>query len=411
MGQQARFAGKVIELTSVFNCPLHLSVGHRHSKIPRKARIIRFVIFFRPHVTIDSPSPAFARQIARWQRQAGRHDLPWQNTRDPYLIWLSEIMLQQTQVATVAGYFQRFLAHFPDIQALAAAPLDAVLALWAGLGYYARARNLHACAHQVVEHYDGRFPDSAAKLAELPGIGRSTAAAIAVFAYQERAAILDGNVKRVLCRHFAIAGAPVGQVEKNLWLLAESLLPAASDMTSYTQGLMDLGATLCLRRKPRCEICPLLASCLARQQGREEDFPAPRMPRAPKPCRSALFLLITDGSRILLQRRPLKGIWGGLLALPEGKEWLSRLKLVPCKSQPLPAREHVFTHFRLEIQPLLCRVAHMPTLAATPELECLPLETALKSGIPAPVARLLQELANTGDASCQTMPSQDIPRS
>jgi A/G-specific adenine glycosylase len=377
----------------------------------QKARIIRGVILCCPHVSLDSPSPAFARQIAHWQRQAGRHDLPWQNSRDPYLIWLSEIMLQQTQVATVAGYFQPFLAHFPNVQALAAAPLDAVLALWAGLGYYARARNLHACARQVVEQYEGHFPDSAAKLAELPGIGRSTAAAIAVFAYQERAAILDGNVKRVLCRHFAIAGAPVGQVEKGLWRLAESLLPAASDMTAYTQGLMDLGATLCLRRKPRCEICPLLRSCLARQQGRAEDFPAARMPRAPKPCRKALFLLISDGRHILLQRRPPKGVWGGLLALPEGKEWLSRLALASCNPQPLPAREHVFTHFRLEIQPLLCQVAHMPTLAATPELECLPLERALKSGIPAPVARLLQELANPGDASCQSLPSQDLPRS
>lgn len=185
------------------------------------------------------PLPEFATRVVHWQHKAGRHGLPWQGGHDPYVIWLSEIMLQQTQVATVLTYFQRFLARFPDVQALAAAPIEDVLALWAGLGYYARARNLHACARRVVEQHGGVFPRCSAQLVELPGIGRSTAAAIAAFAYKERAAILDGNVKRVLCRHFAIEGVPVGALEKSIWTLAESLLPAASDMGAYTQGLMD----------------------------------------------------------------------------------------------------------------------------------------------------------------------------
>jgi A/G-specific adenine glycosylase len=344
-------------------------------------------------VNTDLISSSFARRIVLWQRQAGRHGLPWQGTRDPYLVWLSEIMLQQTQVATAAVYFRRFLEHFPDVRTLAAAPLEAVLALWAGLGYYARARNLHACACQVATQYNGVFPASAAALAELPGIGRSTAAAIAAFAYGERAAILDGNVKRVLCRHFAIEGAPVGRVEKMLWSLAESLLPPTSEIAAYTQGLMDLGATCCVRRKPRCDACPLLGSCVARQQGREEYLPTPKTPRAAKPCRSAVFLLVTDGDNILLQRRLPTGVWGGLLALPEGLEWLTRPGLEDCLPRPLPSRTHVFTHFRLEIQPMLCRVAQMPTFAGEAGWACLPIGAACHAGVPAPVARLLGELA------------------
>jgi A/G-specific adenine glycosylase len=331
---------------------------------------------------------AFSSRVVRWQRRCGRHDLPWQQGRDPYPVWLSEIMLQQTQVTTVLGYFSRFMARFPDVQALAAASLDEVLALWAGLGYYARARNLHACARKVVGELGGRFPSSAAGLVELPGIGRSTAAAIAAFAYGERAAILDGNVKRVLCRHFAISGVPVGQVEKDLWLLAESLLPASADMSAYTQGLMDFGATLCVRKNPRCAECPLAESCLAWQQGRVDVLPTPRA-RAEKPRRSAVFLLITDGKYILLQRRPPVGIWGGLFCLPEGMDLLQSLD---CEHQTLPPREHVFTHFRLEIQPVLCRVERMPVFVAESGLECLSLRAAAQAGVPAPVAKLLGEL-------------------
>ncbi|MDR2164155.1 MAG: A/G-specific adenine glycosylase [Zoogloeaceae bacterium] len=346
-----------------------------------------------PYTEPRTESAAFARRVILWQHRDGRHDLPWQGTRDPYPIWLSEIMLQQTQVRVVREYFPRFLARFPDVATLAAAPLDDVLALWAGLGYYARARNLHACARQVVDAHGGRFPKTAATLAELPGIGRSTAAAIAAFAYSERVPILDGNVKRILCRHFAIEGVPAGAVEKSLWTLAESLLPAAAGMARYTQGLMDLGATLCLR-KPRCMSCPLSTSCLARKQGRAENLPTRRTARV-KPCREAIFLLITDGENILLERRPPAGVWGGLRTLPEGREWLSRLGLEACVPQPLPPREHVFTHFRLAIRPLLCQVARMPASATESRLECMTFKAARKAGIPAPVARLLAEIRQT----------------
>jgi A/G-specific adenine glycosylase len=349
-----------------------------------------------------SMNTAFAARVARWQRLFGRRDLPWQGGRDPYPIWLAEIMLQQTQVVTARSYFARFKARFPDVRSLAAASLDEVLTLWAGLGYYARARNLHACARKVATELDGCFPTTAVGLAELPGIGRSTAAAIAAFAYGERVAILDGNVKRVLCRHFAIKGVPVGQVEKTLWTLAESLLPATADMAGYTQGLMDLGAMLCVRKNPRCVDCPLMESCLARQQGRVEELPTPRA-RPPKPRRAAVFLLITDGERILLQRRPPVGVWGGLLCPPEGLEWLSQRGLADCALQDLPPREHVFTHFRLEIRPLLCRVETMPVFADEPGLACLSLQAASSSGVPAPVMRLIGELTGVmaGDFSVE----------
>jgi A/G-specific adenine glycosylase len=299
-------------------------------------------------------------------------------------------MLQQTRVATALGLFPRFMARFPDVRTLAAAPVEAVLALWAGMGYYARARNLHLCARRVVEEYGGHFPKTAAELAGLPGIGRSTAAAIAVFASHERAAILDGNVKRVLCRHFAIAGAPVGAVEKMLWKRAEALLPAAIDMPAYTQGLMDLGATLCTRRAPRCRDCPLTASCLARRRNCAESLPTPRASVA-KPRRVARFLLITDGARILLQRRPSTGVWGGLYAPPEDAALLARLGLADGVPLSLPPRAHVFTHFRLEIHPLLYRVARMP-IPEDARLECLAIADALQAGVPAPVARLLREI-------------------
>lgn len=307
------------------------------------------------------------------------------------MVWLSEIMLQQTQVTTVIPYFHRFLQRFPDVASLAAAPVDEVLALWAGLGYYARARNLHKCAVQVVERHGGVFPRSSTLLVELSGIGRSTAAAIAAFSWGERAAILDGNVKRVLCRYFAVEGQPVGAVEKSLWELAESLLPAAADMGAYTQGLMDLGATVCLRRNPRCGECPLQAGCVAMKEGRQGSLPTPKPSKA-KVRREAVFLLITDGEHVLLERRPPTGIWGGLLSLPEGISLLPRLGLVGAELESLPSRKHVFTHFELEIQPLVCRVEHVPVFAGEPALEWLPIDAAIELGVPVPVARLLGEI-------------------
>ncbi|MGE5622963.1 MAG: A/G-specific adenine glycosylase, partial [Bacillota bacterium] len=216
-------------------------------------------------VTIDDVSdPGFSAQVIRWQKQHGRHALPWQNTRDAYRIWLSEIMLQQTQVAAVIPYYQRFLERFPDVFVLAAAPAEEVMAYWSGLGYYSRARNLHRCAQRVVSEYGGVFPSDPVLLADLPGIGRSTAAAIAAFAYGARAAILDGNVKRVFCRVFGVDGFPgTKPVEDKLWRRAIALLPQ-DDIEAYTQGLMDLGATVCTRSSPSCEACPLAQRCVAR---------------------------------------------------------------------------------------------------------------------------------------------------
>jgi A/G-specific adenine glycosylase len=217
----------------------------------------------------------FASRLIAWQATDGRHDLPWQRTLDPYRIWLAEVMLQQTQVATVLPYFRRFVERFPDLESLAAASLDAVMRAWAGLGYYSRARNLHRCAQVIVTRHGGRFPDSPDALAQLPGIGRSTAAAIAAFAYGAHAPILDGNVKRVMARHFGVEGYPgASAIERQLWQLAESQLPDA-DIGAYTQGLMDLGATLCTRRAPRCETCPVRASCVA-ARGRVAEPPTPR---------------------------------------------------------------------------------------------------------------------------------------
>ncbi|MDR1646439.1 MAG: A/G-specific adenine glycosylase [Zoogloeaceae bacterium] len=331
----------------------------------------------------------FSRRVVHWQRQHGRHDLPWQQTRDPYPVWLSEIMLQQTQVSAVLPYFQRFLARFPCLETLAAATREEVLALWSGLGYYARARNLHAAARLVVAEYGGRFPGTAAALAKLPGVGRSTAAAIAAFAFGERAAILDGNVKRVLCRHFAVEGIPVGAVEKALWTRAESLLPAASaDMAAYTQGLMDLGATLCLRHVPDCAACPLAATCRARREGRTASLPTPRV-SATKPERHAVFWLVTDGERLLLQQRPSRGIWGGLLSLPEDEDWRGGAIFFTRAMTALPQRVHVFTHFRLTISPRLVRLVRLPEIPAG--YLALTFAQARAAALPAPVARLLAE--------------------
>ena len=258
----------------------------------------------------------FARIVITWQAHEGRHHLPWQGGRDAYRIWLSEIMLQQTQVATVIPYYERFLARFPTLRDLAEAPLEDVLALWSGLGYYSRARNLHRCATEIMARHQGAFPSTPEALAALPGIGRSTAAAIAVFAFGRRAAILDGNVKRVLCRAFAIEGFPgERRVEQSLWDLAGRLLPAQG-IEAYTQGLMDLGASICTRGRPACARCPLRDVCRARRLDRVGQLPTPR-PRRIARHRVAALLLFRQGGRVLLARRPDRGIWGGLWSLPE----------------------------------------------------------------------------------------------
>ena len=264
-----------------------------------------------------SAAPAIAGRIVAWQRLHGRHDLPWQASRDPYRVWLSEIMLQQTQVSVVLAYYQRFLARFPDVATLAAAPADAVLAAWAGLGYYSRARNLHRCAQVVMAEHGGRFPADADSLSQLPGIGRSTAAAIAAFCFGQRAAILDGNVKRVLSRTLGFDGDLASAAEeRKLWQLACALLPEdAADMPAYTQGLMDVGATLCLPRRPNCLLCPLSDACVARAQGGPERYPV----KSKKPVRKqreSWWLWLEGRQGVWLQQRPARGVWGGLWTLP-----------------------------------------------------------------------------------------------
>ena len=344
--------------------------------------------------------PSFSAAVIAWQRQHGRHALPWQQTRDAYRIWLSEIMLQQTQVTAVIPYYLRFLERFPDVQALAAARSEEVMALWSGLGYYSRARNLHRCAQLVVSGHGGRFPDDPELLAQLPGIGRSTAAAIAAFAYGARAAILDGNVKRVFCRVFGIDGFPGAKpVEDGLWQRAVALLPE-SGIESYTQGLMDLGATLCTRSSPSCLLCPLAERCVALASGRVKELPA-RKPKKAIPEKSTAMLVITDGEHVLLEQRPDSGIWGGLLSLPElAQDADFELHAaavaahfgVAASREPLPPFSHVFTHFKLHVTPYWVRLAQRLEIAADGGYVWYRTDQLERAPLPAPVRKLMAGL-------------------
>ena len=344
----------------------------------------------------------FAPRLVAWQKQHGRHALPWQggDSGDAYPVWLSEIMLQQTQVETVIPYYQRFLASFPDLKALAAADQDAVLGHWSGLGYYSRARNLHAAARQIIDQHGGHFPRHIDAILALPGIGRSTAAAIAAFAFGERRAILDGNVKRVLTRVFGIDGWPGEKaVENQLWALAESLLPS-TDIQAYTQGLMDLGATICKRGRPQCESCPFSDDCIANVQGRQRELPAAR-PRKSVPERSTGMLVLLNAGEVLLEKRPNSGIWGGLWSLPEFAESENPLAaahrlgyqaaLADELPGELPAFNHTFTHFRLFIQPWQLRVERALS-AAEPGRLWLSLDELDGAALPTPVRRILAGL-------------------
>lgn len=329
---------------------------------------------------------SFATRLIAWQKQYGRHDLPWQNTRDPYAIWVSEIMLQQTQVSAVIGYYAKFMQRFPTIASLASASQEEVLQYWSGLGYYSRARNLHQAAIDIVEKHRGQFPQDFATIQTLPGIGRSTAAAIASFAFHQVQTILDGNVKRVLARHHRIEGWPgTPAVEKQLWALAESLLPA-EEMVAYTQGLMDLGATLCTRSKPQCQRCPVQASCQAFLQGQVAALPTPK-PRKVLPEKDTTMLVFMDGNDVMLEKRPAKGIWGGLWSFPEIINVDQHLPNVT----PLEKLTHTFTHFKLHIQPQLVSMAKSDQQSKQPAI-WLDLDDAIGAAIPTPVRQILVRL-------------------
>lgn len=381
--------------------------------MPRKSAAV-------PVVNEESAVPAdFGMRVVAWQRQHGRHDLPWQNTRDPYRIWLSEIMLQQTQVAAVIEYFQRFVTALPTVAALAQAPPDQVMAIWAGLGYYSRARNLHRCAKAVMDDHGGVFPTDPAVLVTLPGIGRSTAAAVAAFSAGVRTPILDGNVKRVFARVFGIHGYPGERaIETRMWALAEQALPPAGptqpeDMVAYTQGLMDLGATICSRGKPQCladpDACPLASDCVARRDGLTALLPTPK-PRAAIPERSTVMVIVRHDRNVLVQLRPDSGIWGGLWSLPEiavnavpfDPELAEDAALAMAQRFGNAARAylageltHVFTHFRL-----LIRALRVDLDSAAPhiggDIRWLSLDDLDALGTPAPVRRLLEDQARIG---------------
>ena len=352
----------------------------------------------------ESASPIAPALIA-WQAHAGRHHLPWQAERSAYRVWVSEIMLQQTQVATVTPYYQRFMARFPDVRALADASVDEVLHLWSGLGYYARARHLHRAARLIRDDFAGQFPRSFAAVAALPGIGRSTAGAILALSEGERFPILDGNVRRVLSRYFGVA-TPAGEraTLERLWELAELCTPY-TQLPGYTQAIMDLGATVCVRRAPRCGECPLALECVAQKTGRQQALPAGRRSRARPTRRAVMVVALSDAGRVLLERRPDRGIWGGLWSLPQfesvdaARAYIGdalRGAMQPGQGAPrsLDLVEHAFTHFNLVIRPLLVRCAEEPSVMEAGSTLWYNLKLPARVGLPAPIRSLLKRVAD-----------------
>ena len=355
-----------------------------------------------PNTRTHTHTPDFAARLIEWQRHHGRHTLPWQGTRDPYRVWLSEIMLQQTQVATVLGYYERFLLRFPDVRALAAASLDDVFALWSGLGYYSRARNLHRCAQAVVDQDGGHFPASSVALMALPGIGRSTAAAIAAFCFGERVAILDGNVKRVLTRVLAFDGdLAEARHERALWAQATALLPPRG-IEPYTQGLMDLGATLCSARAPACLRCPVLTDCAAAQAQTQERYPV-KTRKLKRGAREHLWLWLRWREQVWLVQRPPTGIWAGLWSLPEfdsrdafDAAFAGVVASWPDAIETLPGFTHTLTHLDWTLHPLRLtlpartRAARVGRIVERwPSGRWFSIEAALAAGLPAPLRKLL----------------------
>ncbi len=343
----------------------------------------------------SDPDQFLAMTVLQWQMQWGRHDLPWQNTHDPYHVWLSEVMLQQTQVVTVLGYFERFLSRFPNVTSLALAPLDDVLSVWAGLGYYSRARNLHRCAQHVVNVHGGIFPRTAQQLQTLPGIGRSTASAIAALCFGERVAILDGNVKRVLTRYLGFSG-DLAQTcnERCLWDAATHHLPSDGNLQSmvgYTQGMMDIGATVCLANAPKCLICPLTHRCVARQRDSPEYFPVNT--KKLKRTAQTIWLLWASDSEgaVWLNRRPVPGVWAGLYCLPLFEDRLTLLHHVPAglatSCSDLPSFKHVLTHKDLDLHTVKCQ---MPVQSPLPlDGRWFAAQELPGLGFPAPIKKML----------------------
>jgi A/G-specific adenine glycosylase len=341
------------------------------------------------------------RALIEWHARVGRHDLPWQQERTPYRVWISEVMLQQTQVSTVVPYYERFIARFPDAKSLAAAPLDDVLHLWTGLGYYARARNLHRAAQHVCAQFGGELPRDFDRLMSLAGIGRSTAGAILALSFGAPFPILDGNAKRVLARFFGVAGSATDSATvKRLWQLAEQCTPR-DEAATYTQAIMDLGAMVCVRRRPLCELCPLGKWCSARATGRQHEIPAARVTGERRRRKVFMLVAVRNDRSVLLERRPENGVWGGLWCLPEfttlssvrifADQALMQPKLEP---QALELLEHSFTHFDLLISPVLTRCNGAGRLLDEKESLWYNTEVPVRVGLPAPIKSLLDRLAD-----------------
>ena len=317
---------------------------------------------------VSAPPSSFAERLLAWFERHGRKQLPWQQNPTPYRVWISEIMLQQTQVATVIPYYERFMTRFPTVAVLAEAPSDEVLHLWTGLGYYARARNLHRAAQTIVREHAGVFPRTLDAVEALPGVGRSTAGAVLALALNQRHPILDGNVKRVLTRYFGVRGFPGEQkIERQLWAFAEDCTPT-EDVSRYTQAIMDLGATVCVRSRPMCLACPMQADCVARRDGLQGELPTPR-PKKSRPARAAIALIARNAAgHLLLEHRPPSGLWGGLWTFPQfdtsdaAVAWATQRFGSVTDSQPLSAYAHAFTHFDLTLHPLVVGVGRDATI-------------------------------------------------
>lgn len=354
-------------------------------------------------------SQNFTEALLSWYRLHGRHDLPWQKDPTPYRVWVSEIMLQQTQVSTVIDYYQRFMSQFLSVKSLSEAELDQVLGLWSGLGYYARARNLHRCAQIIFTQYHGEFPNNVDQLSELPGIGRSTAGAILSFSMGVRAPILDGNVKRVLTRYHAIEGSPSeSAVNKRLWDLAECYTPN-KNFSEYNQAMMDLGATICTRRNPTCQQCPVMSDCRAFNESRAHEFPYSKKSKRLRPKKTTHLLMIkTSSDEFLFVKRPPMGIWGGLWSFPECpmgediKTWcVQHLHLDISNIEHWPAFNHTFTHFDLTIQPVLLTISAQNNYRMMESSDKIwyKVSEPLPGGIAAPVSQLLTKLKGVYDRS------------